>query len=74
MQNNSKLAAGDVIRDFRVHPLRSQIIKLTKRTVQEYDEMCSVQKPSTDLQTYVITNGVVARSSLNFFSVGNIFS
>jgi len=54
LQNNSKVAANHVSCDFRVRLPRSQIIRLTKGTVEEYDKMCNVQKPSSELQAYVI--------------------
>jgi len=54
-QNVGKKAANNVTRDFRVWPYKSQIVKLTKDTVQQYDEFCGVQKPSCELQAYVFT-------------------
>ena len=53
-QNTDRMAASNVTRDFRVRPPRSQILKLTKGTAQEYDKICSVEKPSSQLQAYVI--------------------
>jgi len=54
LQNNDKVAVNHVTRDFRVRLPRSQIIRLTKGTVEEYDKMCHVKKPSSELQAYVI--------------------
>jgi len=51
-QNTDRMASN-VTRDFRVRPPRSQILKLTKGTAQEYDKICSVEKPSSQLQAYV---------------------
>jgi len=48
------MAINNVTRDFRVWPIKSQIIKLTKDTVKRYDEFCGVQKPSCELQAYVV--------------------
>jgi len=57
LQNNGKMAVNRVMRDFRVRLPKSQIIRLTKHTVEEYDKMCNVQKPSSELQAYVMLNG-----------------
>ena len=56
LQSNGKMAVNRVTRDFRVRLPKSQIIRLTKGTVEEYDKMCNVQKPSSELQAYVMLN------------------
>ena len=53
-QNTGKMAVNNVTRDFRVRLPKSQIVKLTKNTVQEYVKICNVEKPSSDLQAYVM--------------------
>jgi len=40
-------------RDFRSISTNSQIVTLTKQTVQQYSEMCDVQKPSIALQSRI---------------------
>jgi len=54
LQHNGKIAVNYVARDFRVRRPETQIIRLTKATVEQYDKMCNVQKPSSELQSYVI--------------------
>ena len=53
-QNTGNVDVSGITCDFRVRQPKSQIIQLTKSTVQEYDAIDSVQKPSSELQAYVV--------------------